>query len=51
MHVVPNTDESWYDVAQKKFYAHTDFEKSEGTLPAGRRLSFHLQIYTMNAAI
>jgi len=31
-HVVPNTDEYWYSLAQKKFSAHTDFEKLEGTL-------------------
>jgi len=37
IHVVPNTNESWLDVAQKKFYAHTDFEKLEGTLMASPR--------------
>ena len=28
LHVIPDTS----PVAQKKLYAHTDFEKSEGTL-------------------
>jgi len=34
MHVVPNSEESCLKkaVAQKKFCAHTDFEKLEGTL-------------------
>jgi len=32
IHIVPNTDESWQNVAPKKFYAHTDFKKLEGTL-------------------
>jgi len=33
IHVIPHTDESGYNVAQKKFYAHTDFENLEGALP------------------
>jgi len=32
IHVVSNTDESWKNVAEKKFYAHTGFEKLEGAL-------------------
>ena len=32
IHVIPNTDESRSNVAQKKFYAHTDLNKLEGTL-------------------
>src|SRR6218665_4117735 len=39
LHVVPNTDESWFNVAQKKFYAHTDFEELEGTVIKMRQLN------------
>ena len=31
IHVVPNAHEFRKTVAQKKFYAHTDFKKLEGT--------------------
>ena len=37
MHIFPYTDESWYNVAQKKLFAHTDVKKLEGTLVLGRR--------------
>jgi len=30
MRIVPYTDESWLNVAQKKFCAHTDVKKLEG---------------------
>ena len=36
IYVVPNTDESWKSVAQKKFYVRTNFEKLEGTLEMSR---------------
>src|SRR6218665_69266 len=39
LHVVPNTDESWFNVAPKKFYAHTDFEELEGTVIKMRQLN------------
>jgi len=32
IHVVPNTYGSRLNVAQKKFFPHTDFEELEGTL-------------------
>jgi|SRR6218665_330375 len=32
IHVIANSDEFRSNVAQKKFYAHTDFKKLEGTL-------------------
>ena len=28
IHIVPSTDESWWNVAQKKFYVHPDFGKN-----------------------
>ena len=41
MHIVPHTDESWLNVAQKKFYAYTDFKKLEGTLLMAFSLTLH----------
>ena len=32
MYVVLNIDERWQNVAHRKFSAHTDFKKLEGTL-------------------
>jgi len=31
-HVIPNSDDFKSNVGQKKFYAHTDIKKLEGTL-------------------
>jgi len=32
IHIIPNSDEFRLNVAQKKFYVHTDLKKLEGTL-------------------
>src|SRR6218665_1793496 len=35
IHLVPNTDEPWQNVAQKKLYAHAVPKELEGALPCG----------------
>src|SRR6218665_61783 len=37
IYVVPNTDESWSNVAQRKSYAHADFKKIRGNIGQNSR--------------